>query len=48
MSEAITRTDFAGLGKADLLDGRAFIRTPVLFPSGATVVVVIEDEGGLA
>jgi hypothetical protein len=54
VSEAITRTDFAelaeqvarGLGKADLLDGRAFIRTPVLFPSGATVVVVMEDEGG--
>jgi hypothetical protein len=54
VSEAITGTDFAelteqvtrGLGKADLLDGRAFIRTPVLFPSGATVVVVIEDEGG--
>jgi hypothetical protein len=54
VSEAITRTDFAelaeqvarGLGKADLLDRRAFIRTPVLFPSGATVVVVIEDEGG--
>ncbi len=54
MSEAITRTGLAdlaeqvarGLGKADVLDGRAFIRTPVLFPSGATVVVVIEDEGG--
>jgi hypothetical protein len=54
VSEAITRTDFAelaeqvarGLGKVDLLDGRAFIRTPVLFPSGATVVVVIEEEGG--
>jgi len=54
VSEAITRTGFAelaeqvarGLAKADLLDGRAFIRTPVLFPSGATVVVVIEEEGG--
>lgn len=40
MSEAITRTDFAevaeqvarGLGKADLLDGRAFIRTPICSP----------------
>ena len=29
-----------------MLGGRAFIRTPVLFPSGATVVVVIHDEGG--
>lgn len=34
------------LAKADMLDGRAYIRTPVLFPSGSTVVVVIEDEGG--
>jgi hypothetical protein len=34
------------LAKSDVLDGRAFIRTPVLFPSGATVVVVLEVEGG--
>ena len=35
-----------GLAKADLAQGRAFIRTPVLLPSGSTVVVVIEDMGG--
>ena len=34
-----------GLAKADLLQGRAFIRTPVLFPSGSTVVVVLEEDG---
>jgi hypothetical protein len=35
-----------GLSKASTLDGRAFIRTPVLFPSGSTIVVAIEEEGG--
>lgn len=35
-----------GLSKASMLDGRAFIRTPVLFPSGSTVVVVLHEEGG--
>ncbi len=35
-----------GLAKASMLGGRAFIRTPVLFPSGSTVVVVLHDEGG--
>ena len=35
-----------GLAKASMLDGRAFIRTPVLLPSGSTVVVVIQEEGG--
>lgn len=42
LAERIAR----GLSKASMLDGRAFIRTPVLFPSGSTVVVVIEAEGG--
>jgi len=42
LAEQIAR----GLSKAGLLDGSAFIRTPILFPSGATAVVVIEDEGG--
>lgn len=53
MNDTITRNNLAevadqvasNLAKADMLDGRAFIRTPVLFPSGATVVVVIEEEG---
>jgi hypothetical protein len=35
-----------GLSKATLLDNRAFIRTPVLFPSGSKVVVVFHEEGG--
>jgi hypothetical protein len=35
-----------GLAKASLMDGRAFIRTSVLFPSGATVVAVVDVEGG--
>ncbi len=35
-----------GLSKASMLDERAFIRTPVLFPSGSTVVVVLHEEGG--
>ncbi len=35
-----------GLSKASVLGGRAFIRTAVLFPSGSTVVVGIEAEGG--
>lgn len=35
-----------GLSKASMLDGRAFIRTPVLFPSGSTVVVIVHEEGG--
>lgn len=34
-----------GLSKASMLDGRAFIRTPVLFPSGSTAVVVLHEEG---
>lgn len=34
------------LSKADLVQGRAFIRTAVLLASGSTVVVVIEDIGG--
>jgi len=34
-----------GLSKADLVQGRAFIRTSVMLPSGSTVVVVIEDIG---
>jgi hypothetical protein len=34
------------LAHARMLDGRAYIRTPTLFPSGATAVVVIEEEGG--
>lgn len=42
LAEQIAR----GLSKASALEGRAFIRTPVLFPSGSTVVVVIEAEGG--
>lgn len=36
----------SGLTKADLVQGRAFIRTPVLLPSGSTVVVVVQDLGG--
>ena len=35
-----------GLSKADLVQGRAFIRTSVMLPSGSTVVVVVEDQGG--
>lgn len=35
-----------GLSKADLVQGRAFIRTAVLLPSGSTVVVVLEEQGG--
>ena len=54
MTAALTRPDLAALAeqtarnlaRAGLLDGRAFIRTPILFPSGATAVVVIEEEGG--
>ncbi len=54
MTAALTRPDLAALAGrvardlagSDWLDGRAFIRTPILFPSGATAVVVIEDEGG--
>jgi len=34
------------LARATILYSRAYIRTPVLFPSGATAVVVIEEEGG--
>ena len=34
-----------GLSTAAMIDGRAFIRIAVLFPSGSTVVV-IEPEGG--
>jgi hypothetical protein len=34
-----------GLAKADLVQGRAFIRTPILLPSGSSVVVVVEDRG---
>lgn len=33
-----------GLSKADLVQGRAYIRTSVLLPSGSTVVVVVEDQ----
>lgn len=35
-----------GLSKASMLDGRAFIRTPVMFPSGSMVVVFLHEEGG--
>ena len=35
-----------GLSKATMIEGRAFIRTAILFPSGSTVVVAIEPEGG--
>ena len=34
-----------GLSKADLVQGRAFIRTSVMLPSGSAVVVVVEDQG---
>ena len=33
-----------GLSKADLVQGRAYIRTSVLLPSGSTVVVVVEEQ----
>ena len=54
MIEASTRAEFAGvaeqiargLSKADVVQGRAFIRTSVMLPSGSTVVVVVEDQGG--
>lgn len=54
MSGAATKVDLAkvaeavarGLSKATMLDDRAYIRTPVLLPSGTTVVVSIEQEGG--
>ncbi|MEO9213809.1 MAG: hypothetical protein ABI242_11765 [Caulobacteraceae bacterium] len=44
--ERIAEDVARGLSKASMLGGRAFIRTPVLFPSGSTVVVVIHEEGG--
>lgn len=44
--EQIAADIASGLTKADLMQGRAFIRTPVLLPSGSTVVVVIQDLGG--
>lgn len=44
LAEEVARS----LAKAGTLDGRAYIRTPVLLPSGASVVVVLEaeDEAG--
>jgi hypothetical protein len=33
-----------GLASADVFGGRAYLRTPMLLPSGASVVVVIEQE----
>lgn len=35
----------AGLASAEVLGGRAYIRTPLLLPSGASVVVVVEGQG---
>jgi hypothetical protein len=34
-----------GLASADAFGGRAFVRTPLLLPSGASIVVAIEPEG---
>jgi hypothetical protein len=34
-----------GLANAELFDGRAYVRTPLLLPSGSSVVVVVEPEG---
>ena len=34
-----------GLASAEVFGGRAYLRTPMLLPSGASVVVVIEQEG---
>ncbi len=34
-----------GLASTEVFGGRAYIRTPMLLPSGASVVVVIEPEG---
>jgi hypothetical protein len=34
-----------GLANAEVFGGRAYLRTPILLPSGASVVVVIEQEG---
>jgi hypothetical protein len=36
----------ASLASARLLEGRAFIRTPILFASGTVLVVVLEQEPG--
>jgi len=35
----------AGLASAEFWQGRAYIRTPVLLPTGSTVVVVLEEAG---
>lgn len=35
-----------GLSKATVIGERAYIRTPVLLPSGSTVVISVEGEGG--
>ena len=35
----------AGLASAEFWQGRAYIRTPVLLPTGSSVVVVIEEAG---
>ena len=35
----------AGLASAELWQGRAYIRTPVILPTGSSVVVVIEEAG---
>jgi hypothetical protein len=34
-----------GLANAEVFGCRAYIRTPILLPSGASVVVVVEQEG---
>lgn len=35
----------AELVRVDVVQGRAFLRTPIMFPSGSFVVVMIEDQG---
>lgn len=35
----------AGLSSAEVLGGRAYIRTPLLLPSGSSIVVVVEQQG---
>ena len=53
MSDVALRTGLAGLAaqvthrlaKPEMLNGRAFIQMPILYPSGSAVVAVIEEEG---
>jgi hypothetical protein len=43
--EGIAAEISRGLASAEVFGGRAYLRTPMLLPSGASVVVVIEQEG---